>query len=80
MRLFDMMKPAMEWSEAAMLPARVRTLSGGAALRQVSRLEGMETAAPAEEKEKPAAAGPVPDEGHMRSLRRAAYRQIRFTR
>ena len=34
----------MEWSEAAMLPAIVRTLGKGAALGQLKRLNGYETA------------------------------------
>lgn len=33
MRFSDATKPAMSWEEAAMSPARPRTLSGGAALR-----------------------------------------------
>jgi len=74
MRLSDAMRPAMDWSEAAMLPARPRTLSGGAALRQLRRVDAAERL-PVPDMEKPA---PPPDARLQRSrwLRRAAYRQI----
>ncbi|MBQ9197074.1 MAG: hypothetical protein IJ157_07500 [Clostridia bacterium] len=74
MRLSDAMKPAMEWSEAAMLPARARTISQGAALRQLRQLEGLDTAGIYEEL-------PAPKknmlETRFSSLGRAAYRQVR---
>ncbi len=69
MRLSECRKPAMTWSEAAMLPARVRTLSGGAALRQLARSDDRETIS-IEQKEQPASAVHT-------ALRRAAYAQIR---
>lgn len=74
MRLSDAMKPAMEWSEAAMLPARPRTLSDGAALRQLKQVDDLNTVAPLT-KNTPAPAEETQD---MRSLplRRAAFRQV----
>ena len=75
MRFSDVMKPAMEWSEAAMLPARARTLSQGAALRQLKQVEGLDTAA-VERNKTPAPAGEALS-ARSQMLRRAAYRQIR---
>ena len=69
MRLSECRKPAMTWSEAAMLPARVRTLSGGAALRQLARSEDRETMA-IEQKKQPAPAVQT-------ALRRAAYASVK---
>ncbi|MBQ7519977.1 MAG: hypothetical protein IJU12_06640 [Clostridia bacterium] len=69
MRLLDCKKPAMTWSEAAMLPARARTLSGGAALRQLARSDERETVR-IQEKEQPA---PAVDT----ALRRAAYASVK---
>lgn len=78
MRLSDVHRPAMEWSEAAMLPAIVRTLSQGAALGQLKRLKGYETAILAD------TPTPAPaDNAQWRRallLRRAAYAQIRRLR
>ena len=76
MRLSDAMRPALDWSEAAMLPAQVRTLSGGAALRMLPTRSQLATAQIAEETEKPAPAQDA-TRGRMRALRRAAYRQVR---
>ena len=59
----------MTWSEAAMLPARLRTLSGGAALRQRARSDDRETVA-IQQKEQPAPAVQT-------ALRRAAYASVR---
>lgn len=73
MRLFDVMKPAVEWSEAAMLPARPRTLSQGAALRQLTRTGDFETESVMQQTQQPAFAG---DQLH-RAMRRAAYAQVR---
>ena len=73
MRLFDAMRPAMDWAEAAMLPAGIRTLSGGAALRQVPGLQGVETA-DVQETGKAAASGVLPEEN--RTLRQAAFRHV----
>ena len=69
MRLLECRKPAMTWSEAAMLPARLRTLSGGAALRQLARSDDRETVA-IQQKEQPALAVQT-------ALRRAAYASVR---
>ena len=69
MRLLNCKKPAMTWSEAAMLPARARTLSGGAALRQLARSEDRETMA-IEQKKQPAPAVQT-------ALRRAAYASVK---
>lgn len=69
MRFLNCRKPAMTWSEAAMLPARVRTLSGGAALRQLARSEERETVT-VEQKKQPAPAVQT-------ALRRAAYAEIK---
>ena len=69
MRLTMCNKPAMTWSEAAMLPARPRTLSGGAALRQLARSEDRETVT-VKQKEQPARAVD-------RTLRQAAYAQVK---
>ena len=75
MRFSDVMKPAMEWSEAAMLPARVRTISDGAALRQVRQASGLD-AVLVDRGKTPA---PASDALLMRArlLRRAAYHQVR---
>ncbi|MBQ9299653.1 MAG: hypothetical protein IJ214_04005 [Clostridia bacterium] len=78
MRLSDVMKPAMEWSEAAMLPARVRTLSQGAALRQLKHLDRLDTAL-VDQEQKPAPAQEARDTRSL-LLRRAAYQQIRRIR
>ncbi len=77
MRLTDAMKPAMEWAEAAMLPARVRTISGGAALKALPDTAlacGEATTRPLDAQIPAAASAPVRDN---RRLQRAAYRQIR---
>lgn len=74
MRLSDAMKPAMEWSEAAMLPARPRTLSGGAALGQCRQVDGLDTARVEENgRQTPVPTRPT----RSRALGRAAYRQVR---
>ncbi len=76
-RLTDTMKPAMEWAEAAMLPARVRTISGGAALKALPDTAlacGEAITEPLDAKVPAAAAAPVMAK---RTLQRAAYRQIR---
>ena len=71
MRLSDAMKPAMDWSEAAMLPARPRTVSAGAALRQLKQVNGLDVAANTEK------GVPVPAEAGRDArrlmLKRAAY-------
>ncbi len=72
MRLSDAMKPAVDWSEAAMLPARLRPFTGGAALGQLKRVSRMDTAV-IRDTEPPA---PAPQEKRT-ELRRAAYRQVR---
>lgn len=76
-RLTDVMKPAMEWAEAAMLPARVRTISGGAALKALpdtAQACGEATTQPLDAQIPAAASAPARDN---RRLQRAAYRQIR---
>ncbi len=74
MRLSDAMKPAMEWSEAAMMPARPRTLSGGAALRQIRQTRRMDTA---EVRERDAPVPAADARGARKAqLKRAAYRQV----
>ena len=68
MRFSDAAKPAMSWEEAALTPAQVRTLSGGAALKTVkmradtypeamteSMDEAKEAALPKMQSERPAA-------------------------
>ena len=71
------MKPALNWSEAAMLPALARTLSGGAALNQLPQTERMGTAlVPPQAQKEPAQAADAQME-RMRALRRAAYRAVR---
>ena len=75
MRQQEAMIPAMEWSEAAMLPARPRTLCGGAALRQLARAAELETAAIRQEKQ-PAPAADARD-AVRRRMRQAAFAQIR---
>ena len=71
----EAMRPALDWSEAAMLPAQVRTLSNGAALRMLPRGAHMRTRELDEEKPAPA-----PDAAmeRMRALRRAAYGEVRM--
>ena len=71
MRLSETMSPALTWSEAVLLPARTRTLSGGAALGQLRSLRGVDTARVPEEESTPPARG-----AEDRALRRAAYRQV----
>ncbi len=74
MRLSDAKKPAMEWSEAAMLPACVRTMSGGAALRQLRKIDRLNTSA-VQRKNAPASVA-EPGDARISPMRRAAYRQI----
>jgi len=77
MRFSDAMKPALDRSEAAMLPARTRTLSRGAALQQLPRLNELSTAAAKDITKEPASAAPAPM-GGPDALRRAAYHSVRM--
>jgi len=69
MRFSDVMTPARSWEEAAMMPAKMATLSGGAALKSVRIItKDLETVEVTENKK--TAAG---DSGVM-SRRRSALR------
>lgn len=86
MRLYDMTRPAVGWEEAAMLPACVHTLSGGAALKtlretEISMEKSLEeklASARMEVDDKEKKPVPAADAVINRSalLRRAAYRQL----
>ena len=76
MRFSDAMKPALNWSEAAMLPALPRTFSGGAALKQLPQVEKMDTTSIAAQMQNAPAQADAQIE-RMRALRRAAYHSVR---
>lgn len=71
MRFLDAMTPARSWEEAAMMPARMRTMSDGAALKSVKTItKEMETMAVAEQK------NPAAEEESTWIRRRAALRHV----
>ncbi|MBQ7455660.1 MAG: hypothetical protein IJS53_04390 [Clostridia bacterium] len=75
MQPFYINQPALDRSEAAMLPAMARTLSGGAALRMLPRGDAVQSAPVPRDAEKPAAQPDAAME-RMRAVRRAAYRLV----